>query len=82
MNNQDDISKYDLIKGGTNNLERKWGFHCEEVQRQLKSGKITEEEAKKMNGGWSVSGQGGALEPFDKDKVDYKNKKWWQEVDF
>lgn len=31
--------------------------------------------------GWSVSGKGGPQEPLDKDKVNYKDNKWYQEVD-
>lgn len=31
--------------------------------------------------GWTVAGKGGPDEPFDKDKVDYKDKKWHQIVD-
>jgi len=57
------ISNYDLIAGGNQNLERKWGKHID-----------------KDPDGWSVSGAGGPDEPFDKDQVNYKDKKWWQEM--
>ena len=56
-------SNYDLIVGGNQNMERKWGKHID-----------------KDSNGWSVSGSGGPEEPLDKNKVNYKNKKWYQEV--
>jgi len=56
-------SNYNLIVGGNQNMERKWGKHIDKDPQ-----------------GWSVSGRGGPDEPFDKDKVDYKDKKWYQEV--
>ena len=74
------ISNYDLIVGGNQNMVRKWNFHCDEVQRQLKDGRLTEEQAKELNGGWSVAGKGGPEEPLDKDKINYKDKKWYQEI--
>ena len=56
------ISNYDLIVGGNQNMERKWGPHCD-----------------KIKDGWSVSGQGGPQEPFDKDQNIYHDKgKWYQ----
>ncbi len=75
------ISNYDLIAGGNQNLTNKWGFHCDEVQRQLKSGIMTEEQAEELKGGWSVAGAGGSDEPLDQDKKEYKNKKWFVEVE-
>ena len=75
------ISNYDLIAGGNQNMIRKWNFHCDEVQRQLKDGRLTEEQAKELNRGWSVAGKGGPEEPLDKDKINYKDKKWYQEID-
>lgn len=56
-------TNYDLIVGGNQNMERKWGKHIDKDAE-----------------GWSVSGAGGPKEPFDKDTVNYKDKKWYQEV--
>ena len=56
-------TNYDMIMGGNQNMERKWGKHID-----------------KDSEGWSVSGSGGPEEPFDKDEVKYKDKKWFQEV--
>ncbi len=59
-------TNYDLIAGGNQNLERKWGPHIDKDPK-----------------GWSVSGQGGPEEPYDKDTAGYKEEeKWWQELDF
>ncbi len=58
------ISNYDLIVGGNQNMERKWGKHIDKDPE-----------------GWSVSGKGGPDEPYDKDKVKYPDKKWYQIVD-
>ena len=63
MNKADDKenqSKYDLIAQGISMIEQKWGLHCDEVQRQLKDGRLTEEQAKELNGGWSVAEIGRA----------------------
>ena len=35
----------------------------------------------KTPNGWSVSGSGGPEEPLDKDKVNYKDKQWFQEIE-
>ena len=58
------ISNYDLIAGGNQNMERKWGKHID-----------------KDPNGWSVAGAGGPEEPFDCDTIDYKNEKYYQEVE-
>jgi len=71
-------ANYDLIAKGNQRLTEKWGAHCQEVERQLKDGRMTEEQAKAINNGWSVCGTGGASEPLDKDKVNYKNNQWYQ----
>ena len=61
---EDSISNYDLIAGGNQNMERKWGKHIDKDPE-----------------GWSVSGDGGPKEPFDKDEVKYEEGKFFQEVD-
>jgi len=71
------ISNFNLIRAGNQNLTAKWGPHCDEVQRQLKDGRMTEEEAKSFNGGWSVSGKGGLLEPNNQQDRNYKIKGQW-----
>jgi GT2 family glycosyltransferase len=60
------ISNYNLIMGGVQNLERKWGPHIDKTPDKT---------------GWTVSGQGGPEEPFDKDTVLYPNNKWYQVKD-
>lgn len=74
-------SNYDLISQGNQHMTRKWGPHIDEVKRQLADGRMTQAEADALKGGWSVSGAGGPDEPFDKDKVSYPNKLWYQTVD-
>jgi len=73
-------SNYNLIAAGNQRLTEKWGNHCQEVERQLADGRMTPEQASEMKGGWSVSGAGGYDEPADKDKVQYADKKWFQEI--
>lgn len=57
-------SNYDLIAGGNQNLERKWGRHID-----------------KDKDGWTVAGKGGPEEPLDQETANYKDKKWYQEVE-
>ena len=57
-------SNYELIAGGNQNMERKWGPHID-----------------KVDNGWSVAGAGGPEEPLDKDTANYKDGKWYQEVE-
>lgn len=75
-------SNYNMIIKGNERLTEKWGFHLDEVKRRLADGRMTQEEADKMKGGWSVSGEGGFDEPADQDKRKYKDKgKWYELVD-
>ena len=74
-------SNFDMIMKGNQHMERKWGPHCQEVGRRLESGKMTQEEADALKGGWTVGGRGGIDEPLDKDTVLYPDKKWFQIVD-
>lgn len=76
----ENISNFNLIVKGNERLSEKWGFHCDEVKRRLADGRITQEEADKMNNGWSVSGRGGYDTPADLSVVKYKEDKWWVEM--
>ena len=75
-----DTSNFALIQGGNQNMTRKWGEHVDEVKRQLADGRMTQEHADSINGGWAPS-HGGPLEPLDKDMVDYPDGKFYQIVD-
>jgi GT2 family glycosyltransferase len=72
------ISNFDLIAKGNQHMERKWGPHSDEVKRRVADGRMTQEEADALGGGWPG---GGAKEPFDKDTVDYPDGKFFQEVE-
>lgn len=73
-------SNYNMIIKGNERLTEKFGLHCDEVQRRLKDGRMTQEEADEMKGGWSVAGAGGYDEPKDQEKRKYKGKGKWYEI--
>ena len=75
-------SNYDMIIKGNQRMTEKWGPHCQEVDRRLKDGRMIQEEADKIKGGWTVAGNGGADEPIDKDTHNYEAPgKWWESIE-
>lgn len=73
-----ETTNYNMIVKGNQRMEEKWGFHSDEVKRRLADGRMTEEQAQEIKGGWPG---GGAVTPFDGDKVNYEDDKWYQIVD-